>query len=242
MSPTNRAMLTRPRTRLASRLIAAPSRRDLQHLRLPLVDGAIDDVERVRVDDERPVQLGDVEELERLRRRAAEHDRGVLVMPGAVARTVEAVIRRDVRHRAPEVRALAVRRDDPTLGMEEEEAPLDVEDRRVLGRAELREQPRLRADRDLRAEPDELVHPEERHEQHGDLGEGEEGAAEEAEPQELPAFDLGDQAARGGRGVLVRPDHAFVTGAPARSTGASRAPPTARTCPCPGRASTYPRP
>src|SRR5207253_9170822 len=128
--------------------------------------------QRVRVDDEGAARVvDDVEELERLRRRAALHDRGVLVVEGAVARAVELILARVPRHAATEVRALAIGRDDPARRVDDEELTLEVEDRRVVRRLEAVEDALLGPHRDLRSEAGDPVYPDERHDRDGGCGE-----------------------------------------------------------------------
>src|SRR5439155_26458767 len=104
---------------------------DLDDRGIPLLP-AIDEPKRIGVDDE--IALGglvDVKQLQRLWRGGLEHDGGPLVVDGPVTRAVEPVLRRYERHGAAEVGALPVGRDDPAGRMQEKEASLPEEDRRV---------------------------------------------------------------------------------------------------------------
>src|SRR5438876_3738966 len=87
---------------------------DLHDRRIPVVPRPIDDPERVRIDDELPVGvLGDVKELQRLRGGILEDDGGALVVLRSVTGAVEPILGVAPRHGAAEMRALAIRSDDP---------------------------------------------------------------------------------------------------------------------------------
>ena len=122
-----------------------------------------------------------------------------------MARAVELILARVPRHAATEVRALAIGRDDPARRVDEEELSLEVEDRRVVRRLEVVEDALLGPHRDLRAEAEDLVHPDERHDEDGDLRDREERAAEKSETQQLAPLDPADEPLDGRVGV--RPNH-----------------------------------
>src|SRR5438552_19213615 len=80
------------------------------------------------------------------------HHRGVLVVERAMAGAVKLVFRAVPGNAAPQMGALAVCRDDPPGWMDEEELPLEVEDRNVVRRLERGQDAVLRAHCDLHPE------------------------------------------------------------------------------------------
>src|SRR5207245_5771253 len=84
-------------------------------------------------------------------------------------------------------------RDDPPGWMDEEELPLEVEDRNVVRRLERGQDAVLRAHRDLHPEPKDLVRLVEGDHERGDLSEGEERAGQEAQPKQLTTLDAPDK-------------------------------------------------
>src|SRR2546426_2859269 len=150
---------------------------DLEIFGIPDIRLAVDDVERVGVHDERTARVGDdVEELERLWGGSTLHHRGVLVVERAMAGAVKLVLRGVPGNAAPEMGALAVRRDDSPGWMDEEELPLEVEDRHVVRRLERGQDAVLCAHRDLHPEAKDLVRLVEGDHERGDLGDREERA------------------------------------------------------------------
>src|SRR5439155_10144181 len=180
---------------------------DLEDLGVPDICLTIDHVERVRVDDERAARVGNVEQLKGLRRGPALHDRGVLVVQRAMAWAVELILGGIPRHAASEMRALAVRGDDPSGRMDQEELSLEVQDRSVVRRGELCEDALLRTDREFYPEAQDLVHFDEGDDERGDLGDREERAGQKPEAEQMPPLDPADESLRGRVGV--GPDHAF---------------------------------
>src|SRR4029077_10270754 len=181
---------------------------DLEDFGVPDIRLTIDHVERVRVDDERATRIReDVEELQRLRRGPAFHDRGVLVVERAVAGTVELILGSVPRHAASEMRAFAIRRDDSPGRMDQEELSLEVEDRRVVRRLECREEAVFRANRQLHPETHDLVGSYERDDERRDLGDRQKCAGQKPQPEEMPSLDPTDESLR--RRFGVGPDHAF---------------------------------
>src|SRR6266511_4617433 len=97
--------------------------------RVPLVVRPLHQVERIGVDDDRAVDVRDVEEIQPARCRAADDERGRLLVERAVTRAVELVLTLVPRNGAAEVRTLAIRRGDRPRTVDEEETSLGVEDR-----------------------------------------------------------------------------------------------------------------
>src|SRR5207249_1249392 len=179
---------------------------DLEIFGIPDIRLAIDDVERVGVHDERTARIGDdVEELERLWGGSTLHHRGVLVVERAVAGAVKLVLRAVPGNAAPQMGALAVRRDDPPGWMDEEELSLEVEDRNVVRRLKRGQDVVLRAHCDLHPEAKDLVRLVEGDHERGDLSDGEERADQEAQPKQLTTLDAPDKTLKGRVGV--GPDH-----------------------------------
>src|SRR6185503_20743095 len=102
---------------------------------------------------------------------------------------------------AAEMRALAVCRRDRSGTVDQEEAPLGVEDRLVLRRLELGDDVGLLPRGDLRAETLDLDDLEERQEGCGELADRKERRGQEADTKELAPLDARQHPAGHDRGV-----------------------------------------
>src|SRR5512132_257900 len=120
-----------------------------------------------------------------------------------MARTLEQVFRGVERHRAPEMRALAIRGDDPARCVQQEEAAFSEQDRTIVRGGELLQDVAGRADRDGRSETDDPRDPQIRSQRGDEFGHAECHSRGEADAQDLASLDA---SARDGR----KADHAAI--------------------------------
>src|ERR1700694_2454968 len=125
-----------------------------------------------------------MKELERLRGGSLQNDGGALVVLRSVAGTVEPVLGVVPRHGAAQVRALAVRSDDPAGRVEEEEAALAKKDRAVVRCGELLEDLRPHPDGDVISKAFDAVDANEWSSEAAELCRGEAERAEKSQPQD----------------------------------------------------------
>src|SRR6202165_5527632 len=125
-----------------------------------------------------------MKELERLRGGSLQNDGGALVVLRSVAGTVEPVLGVVPRHGAAQVRALAVRSDDPAGRVEEEEAALAKKDRPVVRCGELLEDLRPHPDGDRLSKSFDAVDANEWSSEAADLCRGEAERAEKSQSQD----------------------------------------------------------
>src|SRR5436309_11975224 len=159
---------------------------------MPLVVIATHHKERIRVDDDRPVHVLYVEEIETARSRAALLQRSEPVVERAVAGAVELALAREIWHRAAEVHALPIGRGDRAGRVDEEETALRVEDGLVLRPFEPREDAGPLTRRDLRTDALDLDDADEGNEYPCQPSRRANRGSEQADAQHLTALDARD--------------------------------------------------